>query len=602
MTTAPGCAMLNRKLFITRTANPYRNLFERWWTGEEWLWIDHGRPGGTDVIGEPGAAMLDEKLFVTVDDGSIWERHWRPDLDRWAWEAHGRPANRKVRHGPAAPMMNEKFFVVDEDGSLWERHWRIDLSRWAWFEHGRPEDRRIVAAPGAEMLGEKLFVVVDNGNLWERHWRSDLNRWAWSDHGRPDGKSIAYAPGAAMMNEKLFVVTNSGELYERHWRSDLSRWAWQAHGRPDGVSLCSAPGAAMANTRLFVAGSDGGLHQRSWNGSAWVWTDHGRPPGTRVATAPGAAMLDSKLFVGASNGQMFELFNDGRSWVWVAHGRPIEDNRSTVISSDGARHVIAVIGDGYDENNIDSFRDYVRREIVDGVFGRDLFAELRNRFTVHRIDAYSIDDRASTRRYNEQGTPNEDNDDTVEAEDIRNTRLKCVSTGSWSHCWIDRTADFITLRDRILQRFASDWDFCIVVLNDSQPGGCAQGNQQWITRSENWATLAHEFGHQIGGLDDEYTRSNSPFNDGPGFNRPNCSVSPNALPAAWAAMVDAGTALPTDANNLPAGFDRDTDIGAFEGCSTNDTGVFRPSLRCRMDNNSPPFCGVCEAQMRDRIG
>jgi len=107
MTTAPGCAMLNRKLFITRVANPYRNLFERWWTGEEWLWIDHGRPGGVDVTGEPGAAMMDQKLFVTVDDGSVWERHWRADLDRWAWEPHGRPANRRVRHGPAAPMMNE---------------------------------------------------------------------------------------------------------------------------------------------------------------------------------------------------------------------------------------------------------------------------------------------------------------------------------------------------------------------------------------------------------------------------------------------------------------------------------------------------------------
>ena len=30
----------------------------------------------------PGAAMLDEKLFVVTETGNLWERHWRSDLER----------------------------------------------------------------------------------------------------------------------------------------------------------------------------------------------------------------------------------------------------------------------------------------------------------------------------------------------------------------------------------------------------------------------------------------------------------------------------------------------------------------------------------------
>lgn len=591
--------MLNRKVFAVRSADPFRNLFERWWTGEEWLWVDHGRPGGVPVTGSPGAAMLDEKLFVVVDDGSLWERHWRGDA--WAWESHGRPANRRIRHGPAAAMMNEKLFVVDDEGSLWERHWRADLGRWAWFEHGRPENRRLVTAPGAAMNDEKLFVVAENGNLWERHWRGDLNQWVWFDHQRPDGKAIVHAPGAAMLNEKLFVVTGSGELYERHWRSDLGRWAWNAHGRPPGVNLASAPGAMMNDDRLFVAGSDGGLHERRWDGAQWIWLDHGHPAGASIVTAPDGAMMGEKLFAGGNNNHLYELFFDGRSWVWVDHGVPIEDTRATVLTGARNRHVIAVIGDGYDESNINDYRDYVQREIVDGVFGRDLFRELRDLFIVHRVDVFSIDGAASTRSYNEQGTPNDSSDDTLNSETIRNTRLRCVSTGLWSHVWIEIDADFDVLRNRILDRFVPDWDFAVIIVNDGQWGGVRRGNTQWVTRGGGgWSTLAHEFGHQIGNLADEYTRDDRPFPGGP-FSAINCSASSARASLPWSDLVAATTPLPTDASSPPAGW-QPTDVGAFEGCGTFDTGLFRPTTRCRMDNNSPPFCPVCERAMRAAIG
>ena len=71
MPSAPGAPMLGSKLFITRTRDPWPDLFERFWDGEEWLWVDHGRPGGVRVASAPGAAMLDSKLFVVVEDGAL---------------------------------------------------------------------------------------------------------------------------------------------------------------------------------------------------------------------------------------------------------------------------------------------------------------------------------------------------------------------------------------------------------------------------------------------------------------------------------------------------------------------------------------------------
>ena len=96
MPTAADCPMVNRKLFITRTASPFRDLFERFWDGEEWLWVNHGRPAGIPVVTAPGADMINQKLFVVIEDGRLFERVWTGS--QWAWNDHGRPANVPIVH------------------------------------------------------------------------------------------------------------------------------------------------------------------------------------------------------------------------------------------------------------------------------------------------------------------------------------------------------------------------------------------------------------------------------------------------------------------------------------------------------------------------
>src|SRR5690349_2551368 len=138
--------MLNQKFFVSRLDNPFPDLYERFWDGVEWIWVNHGRPDGVRMKTAPGAAMLDEKIFVVTDDGNLRERHWRTDLSQWVWEDHGRPGNQRITQAPGAAMLNEKLFVVTETGNLWERHWRPDLERWAWEDHGRPGNQRITQA------------------------------------------------------------------------------------------------------------------------------------------------------------------------------------------------------------------------------------------------------------------------------------------------------------------------------------------------------------------------------------------------------------------------------------------------------------------------
>lgn len=604
MITAPGAAMLDSKLFVSRLNDPFPDLYERFWNGVEWIWVNHGRPEGIKMKGAPGAMMLDEKLFVVVDDGGLWERQWRTDLDRWVWNDHGRPENHEIAYGPGAQMMNEKFFVVTADGNLWERNWRSDLGRWAWEDHGRPESKRIVTDPGAAMLNEKLFVVVEDGDLWERNWRNDLNRWAWENHGRPESKRIVTAPGAAMMNEKLFVVTEDGDLWERNWRGDLGRWAWQDHGRPGGVALSTAPGAAMMDQKLFVGGSDGHLYERQWRSDLgrWAWQDHGNPPGTSVATTPGAAMLNSKLFVGASNSHLFERNWTGTEWKWVDHGTAFHDQSAHIIGAPGSdpKLTVAVMGDGYAESDMDDYKNHVRDRVLAAFRDNAPLSDHLDKVRLVRIDVVSPVSGVTTRDYDEHGTSDTSADDTLTSENFRFSRLGFISTGIWSHCWIERSDRTVTIINNILSRFAPDVTNTIVLVNDQREGGCSSGNVAAFTASEDSDTISHEMGHNLFALGDEYHEGNG---DAGGAARGEANLSGTVDPLKWSALVAAGTPLPTDPGALPGGWNNNTSVGAFEGGGGNfSTGIFHPVISCKMNSNHPPWCPVCAQRVNQVMG
>ena len=462
MITAPDGAMLNRKFFVSRLDDPFPDLYERFWDGVEWIWVNHGRPGGVRMGTAPGAAMLDEKVFVVTDDGTLWERHWRADLGRWAWEDHGRPGN-----------------------------------------------QRIVQAPGAAMLNEKLFVVTDQGNLWERHWRADLGRWAWEDHGRP--------------------------------------------------------------------------------------------PGTRAATAPGAAMMDSKLFIGADNAHLFERFWTGTGWTWVDHGTAFHDQSAHVIGAPGPEPALSIVvmGDGYAEPDMNDYRRLVQDKVL-AAFGLNQLGAHRSQVRLVRVDVVSPVTGVTERVYDERGTPGDASDDTLVSENFRFSRLGFVGTGLWSHCWIetsDRTGPLIT---SLRRRFAPEATNVVVLVNSGTSGGCNRGDLAAFTRGESSMVIAHELGHNLFALGDEYNNDN--LNNTAVRGEANLTEQPATWAGLkWSALVTAGAPLPTDPGNLPAGWNNNTSVGAFEGGGARfATGIFRPVLSCRMNQNNPPWCPVCGQEI-DRI-
>jgi hypothetical protein len=499
-------------------------------------------------------------------------------------------------------MLDSKLFVSHLDGAfpdLYERWW--DGDEWIWVDHGRPEGVNVTGIPGAEMMSAKLFVVVRDGRLWERQWRSDLGRWAWEDHGRPANRPIVAGPGAAMMNEKLFVAADDGRLFERHWRPDLGRWAWEDHGRPPGTRVNTAPDAAMMNLKLFVGTDDGRLFERFWNGNAWVWVDHGRPPGTRVNTAPGAAMMNSRLFVGTDDGRLFERFWNGSEWVWLNHGTPLHDQSQHVIGAPGTdpKLTLAVIGDGFSESDLNEYRNYVTDRVLRAV-RLDALAGHQAALRVIRIDLVSVESGVTERRYDDAGTL-DTSDDTVESEQVRPSRLGFVSTGNWSHCWIE-TSGFTAGRiQKLRRRFAPDASNVLVVLNSDVRGGCNRGLVAAVTRSEPAQVIAHELGHNLFELDDEYVTGDRTFTGT--SPRANTSEQPaDWANLKWRDLVAEGTPLPTDANALPADWNRRTSVGAFEGAGGHfRRGLFRPVLDCRMNQTDPPWCPVCTRKITNDL-
>jgi hypothetical protein len=507
---------------------------------------------------KPGAAMLDSKVFVSrLNDPfpDLYERFWNGV--EWIWVDHGRPGGVRMKGTPGAAMMDQKVFVVTVDGSLWERHWRGDLGRWAWEDHGRPDNQRIIAAPGAAMMNQKLFVATEEGNLWERHWRGDLGRWAWEDHGRPGNQRIIAAPGAAMMNQKLFVATEEGNLWERQWRGDLGRWAWE---------------------------------------------DHGRPPGTRVATAPDAAMMDSKFFVGAENDHLFERVWTSAGWTWVDHGTPFHDQSAHVIGAPGSepKLTIAVMGDGYAEGDMNDYHNLVRDKVV-GAFRLDQLGDGIGALRVIRIDVVSPVSGVTERTYDERGTI-DPSDDTLTSETYRFSRLGFISTGAWSHCWIETSARTTERITSIRRQFAPDATNVIVLVNSSKQGGCNRGDIAVFTKRESSEVIAHELGHNLFDLGDEYFSDTQNY-DGTS-RRVNLTETPDSWnDLKWRDLVAAGTPLPTDANSPPGGWDRNTSVGAFEGGGAHySTGIFRPVLECRMNQNRPRWCPVCGREIARILG
>lgn len=269
---------------------------------------------------------------------------------------------------------------------------------------------------------------------------------------------------------------------------------------------------------------------------------------------------------------------------------------------DGVKTNLVVLGDGFTAGEQDAFNDYISKHVMEEVFGHGPFAESKQAFNITRVNLESTDSGVTRHRYQ---------DGSLVSRDDRDTALDTIYTGSWNRCWMERGPNTKARLDAALDRWADDVDYVLVVLNEAGAGGCARGNELYVTLGVDWTVVAHEFGHGLGGLADEYCRPGA----WAGRNEPpNLTTTTERAKVKWKRFIRPGTPVPTgvapnpgsgscaryNQGDRPGDWSSSGDVGLFEGGGTRDSKVYRPVENCRMNGNRPPFCPVCHTHIKDR--
>lgn len=259
----------------------------------------------------------------------------------------------------------------------------------------------------------------------------------------------------------------------------------------------------------------------------------------------------------------------------------------------GAKITIAVVGDGFAAQDQDVYNKAVENLLMSGLFANDFYQANKLAFNVLRVNLVSVDSGVSTKTYDSSGN--------VVAQTNRNTALGIYFNGDWAHCWVEdgpNTADRLSLA---LSVWVPDHRLTLVLLNNPGFGGCGGGGRATLPLGVTWSTLAHELGHALGGLGDEYHQTNNTYSGGEP-STPNLTTNTNRTTLKWAGLVRSTTPVPTGGDDYtppkPAGWDDNQDVGLFEGGLGSDAfGIYRPVVNCRMRSNTPPFCPVCNNSM-----
>ncbi|MCD9019288.1 M64 family metallopeptidase [Parachryseolinea silvisoli] len=278
--------------------------------------------------------------------------------------------------------------------------------------------------------------------------------------------------------------------------------------------------------------------------------------------------------------------------------------RTTLLRSGtaGTKFDLVIIGDGFQAGaDQTTFNNYVTNTIVRQAFAEGPMWESLNAFNIYRLNLTSQESGVTR--------VNADGEVTVE----RNTALDYRYSGVWDRCWMEPGDNSGDLISDVLDENVPGWDFVVLVLNEASGGGCRRGNQLDVTLGSSWSTVAHELGHMVGNLADEYCRAGC-FSGTDG--QVNVTTTQTRSSLKWKDFVNPKTPVPTslrqgtepegacinyNQGTKPAGWSGSDDAGLFEGAKYADACVFRPAESCRMRSNSPPYCPVCYNGMKTRM-
>ncbi|HKR48554.1 MAG TPA: M64 family metallopeptidase [Pseudonocardiaceae bacterium] len=209
----------------------------------------------------------------------------------------------------------------------------------------------------------------------------------------------------------------------------------------------------------------------------------------------------------------------------------------------GAKKNLAILGDGFAAGNQNAYNTWVNDVLLGSVFGQDYFYEDASAWNIFRVNLESNDSGVTRRVYDEHGTPADPSDDTITSTTARDTALDIIYSGSWSHCWLEYGPNTETRLQAALTTWVPDYDFVLIVLNEPGFGGCGGGGRAHVTLGSDWTVIAHEFGHGLGGLADEYCVAGAYTGGEPGVV--NLTVNTDRATTKWGNFIAPDTPVPT---------------------------------------------------------
>jgi len=267
-------------------------------------------------------------------------------------------------------------------------------------------------------------------------------------------------------------------------------------------------------------------------------------------------------------------------------------------SGDPATKVdLTFIGDGFTRDQQAKFNEKVD-EVVRKLMATHPFFSLRSALNIHRVNVASP--QSGTDKFAKCGDEEVQDQDELN-ETALDTGFCAGGTGTVNRCVL--SADPAEVH--AFAAASPDDERVVVLVNESQRGGCASGGIGYLTLSSDFTDVfVHELGHSLFGLADEYEYDGEGTYTGnePGSINVTTRLSRETL-VKWNDLILDTTAVPTDDgqdcdadSNSDPGFANDL-IGAYEGALYRRCSIYRPQPDCMMRHSGHAFCSVCRRKI-----
>ena len=225
------------------------------------------------------------------------------------------------------------------------------------------------------------------------------------------------------------------------------------------------------------------------------------------------------------------------------------------------RYDIVILGDGYQDFEEGKF-DTDAQNALNKIFSKVAWSAYKPFFNAHTVFRASAESGAD--------------DPSANPPVVVNTAYDATyNFGGTQRCLYIRNTSLAHADSRL----APDVEGRVIVLvNDTQYGGCAGTFSVSYTGSQGPEVQAHEFGHSFGRLADEYDYGQSGTYSGPEPSQANITAESTGS-LKWPLWLGS------------------QGVSAFEGAGYYQFGMWRPKSDCMMRSLNVPLCPVCNEQI-----